>query len=440
VSSRPEAGDRPAAEGAHPALVDAYDAVLFDLDGVLYRGSDDVPGAADAVADVRRRGARVAFVTNNSSRTLEQVAAKLTGHGIDASPDEVVTSAMATADLLASQGGGTAFVIGEAGIREALAGAGLTLAAEDAERADHVVVGVDSQVTYARLRTAVLLIQRGASLIATNADPSYPAPDGLWPGAGALLAAVTTTTGRDPDEIVGKPHPPLFRSALARTGGSRPLVVGDRLDTDIDGAAGVGWDSLMVLTGVSVEADLIGAPNLPTHLAPGLAALGRPPVSVRPAAPEDAIVVETLLDAAGLGADAVSERIPETLVAERSGEVVGTVALELFADEAGDAHHDDGAVPGRIAHLRSLAVAEGERGGRLGTLLVAHAVRLAIGLGAASVHAVTETAASFFERLGFEPTGARDSLPASILETPMVQQACSSSSAAFLWRPADART
>jgi HAD superfamily hydrolase (TIGR01457 family) len=426
VSAQPEAGERRAAARVDRALVDAYDAVLFDLDGVLYRGSDDVPDAADGVAEVRRRKVRVAFVTNNSSRTPEQVAGKLTSHGIEASADEVITSAMATADLLASRGGGTAFVVGEAGIREALTGAGLALVPEDADEADYVVVGVDSQVTYARLRTAGLLVQRGASLIATNADASYPAPNGLWPGAGAMLAAITTTTGREPDEIVGKPHAPLFRSALQRAGGSRPLVVGDRLDTDIDGAAGVGWDSLMVLTGVSHEADLIGAPNLPTYLAPGLAALGRPPASVRPADPDDAPAIESLLDSAGLGTDAVADRIPETLVAERSGAVVGTVALELFDGDGGG----NGV---RIAHVRSLAVAGEERGSRLGTLLVAYAVRRASELGAESVHAVTETAAPFFERLGFESTGARDSLPAPIRATPMVQGACSSSSTAFRW-------
>jgi HAD superfamily hydrolase (TIGR01457 family) len=433
VSTQSEAGERHAATDATPgaALVDDYDAVLFDLDGVLYRGSDDVPGAAEAVADVRGRGVRVAFVTNNSSRTPEQVSAKLTEHGIEALPDEVTTSAMATADVLAGRGGATAFVIGESGIREALRGAGLTIAPDDADRADFVVVGVDSTVTYARLRTAGLLVQRGAALIATNADASYPAPDGLWPGAGALLAVITTTTGRVPEEIVGKPHPALFRSALERAGGTRPLVVGDRLDTDIDGAAGAGWDSLMVLTGVSTDADLIGAPNLPTYLAPDLSALGRPGASIRRAGDGDAGAIEALLTAARLQTDGVGERIPETIVVERDGEVVGTVALELFPE------HGDGGRPA-VAHLRSLAVAESERGARLGTLLVAHAVRLACERGAPAVHAVTETAASFFERLGFEPTGRRDTLPAPILSTPMVEETCSASSTAFRWRPADA--
>jgi HAD superfamily hydrolase (TIGR01457 family) len=413
VSCRPR---EPAA-----GLVNRYDAALFDLDGVLYRGPDTVAGAPEAVAEVRKRGVTVAFVTNNSSRTPEQVAEKLRGHGIEARTEEVVTSAMVTADLLAERSpGATAFVIGEAGIREALRGAGIELVGDGAERADFVVVGVDSGATYDRLRTAGLLVQRGASLVATNADASYPAPDGLWPGAGALLAVITATTGREPDEIVGKPHPPLLRAALERAGGRRPVVVGDRLDTDIDGAAAVGWDSLMVLTGVSTEADLLGAANLPTYLAPDLGVLTRPPVSVRGAAAADAGAIETVLAAAGLQTDGVAERTGETLVAERSGQIVGTVAIELVPEEA-------------MGHLRSLAVAEDARSERIGTLLVARAVRLAGERGADVVHAVTETAASFFERLGFEATGARDSLPEPIRSTPMVREACSTSSAAYRW-------
>jgi HAD superfamily hydrolase (TIGR01450 family) len=406
------------------ALVDSFGAVLFDLDGVLYRGPETVAGAPEAVAEIRRRGIPVAFVTNNSSRTPEQVATKLAGHGIVAGPEEVVTSAMAATDLLGDAAGRIAFVVGEAGIREALRGAGFELAPDDAERADLVVVGVDSEATYARLRTAALLVQRGARLVATNTDPSYPAPDGLWPGAGALLAAITTTLGRGPDDVAGKPHPPLLRSALARSGGHTPLVVGDRLDTDIDGAAAVGWDSLMALTGVSTERDLLGAPNLPGHLGANLEALFRPRSDIHPAGPGDAEAIERLLTDAGLQTDGVAVRLPETFVAVRGSTRVGTVALELFATAGGT-----------IAHLRSLAVAPDARNERLGVLLTAHAVQRAREHGAATVHAVTETAAAFFERMGFEPSGPRDTLPAPILETPMVRDACAESSVAFRWPP-----
>jgi len=423
VSAR--TGDaQPAARAGAPAraerLVDRYDVLLFDLDGVLYRATETVDGAPEAVARARERGLKIAFVTNNASRTPDMVAEKLRGHGIDARTEEVVTSAMAAADLLGRADGRTAFVVGEEGIRTALRGIGFELLDEDAERADIVAVGVDSHATYDTLRTAALLVQRGARLVATNTDASYPAPDGHWPGAGALLAAITTTVGRGPDVVAGKPYAPLLRSALERTGGERPLVVGDRLETDIDGAAGVGWDSLMVLTGISQPPDLPGASHLPTFLGADLGALFRPATAVRSATEDDAGAIELLLGESGLQTDGVADRIPLTLVAERSGAVVGTVALELFEG-------------GSIAHLRSLAVAGDARGERLGVLLAASGVHLAREHGASRVHAVTESAAGFFEALGFASTGARDSLPEPIRETPMVRDACAESSTAFVW-------
>jgi HAD superfamily hydrolase (TIGR01457 family) len=222
----------------------------------------------------------VVFVTNNSARTPEQVAAKLGDMGIPAAADEVVSSAIATADLLASRGGGTAFVIGEEGLLTALAGAGLSVLEGEPERVDYVLVGWDRRVDYAKLCTASLLVQRGARLVATNADVSFPGPDGLWPGAGALLSVITATTGVDA-EVIGKPHAPLYEAASRRAGGGRPLVVGDRLDTDIAGAQSLGWDSLLVLTGVSREDDLVTSPFRPTYVAPGLSALFADPGAVR---------------------------------------------------------------------------------------------------------------------------------------------------------------
>ncbi len=253
-------------------LAGRYDAFLFDLDGVLYRGDEPVVGAAAAVSSLRRRDKRVAFVTNNSSRTPEQVAAKLASVGIDADPGEVETSALATAALLHERRVRSAFVVGEDGIRSALADAGVELVDGRADRVDVVVVGWDRGADYDKLARAALLIERGAALVATNADASYPAPEGRLPGAGALLAAITTTTGAVP-EIVGKPHAPLLRAALARAGGGRPLVVGDRLDTDIAAAAAAGWDSLLVLTGISSRADVKASPVKPTHVADDLSVL-----------------------------------------------------------------------------------------------------------------------------------------------------------------------
>ncbi len=258
-----------------PALADRYDAFLFDLDGVLYRGEEPVRAAPEAVARLRSMGRRIAFVTNNSSRTPGAVARLLRRIGIEADVGEVQTSALATADLLVARGIRDAFVVGEEGVVEALQDRGISVLEGDPDRAEVVVVGLDREATYAKLRTASLLVERGATLVATNADASFPAPDGRWPGAGALLAAIETTTGVHA-EVVGKPQAPLLRAALERAGGGRPLLVGDRLDTDIAGAVALGWDSLLVLTGVTVRADLDGAPVAATYVGDDLSVLFAP--------------------------------------------------------------------------------------------------------------------------------------------------------------------
>ncbi len=256
-------------------LAARYDALLFDLDGVLYRGDEPVPHAAKTLAALRDTGIRMVFLTNNSSRTPEQVAGKLGGLGMAASPSEVETSALATADLLAARGGGTAFVVGQEGIHRALEHAGILVLDGEPERVDYVVVGVDVEATYAKLRTACVLVERGAHLVATNPDLSFPVPGALWPGAGALLAVVTETTGASA-EVVGKPFAPLFEAARRRAAATAPLVIGDRLDTDIAGASALGWDSLLVLTGVSTRAELADSPVRPTFVAADLRALLAP--------------------------------------------------------------------------------------------------------------------------------------------------------------------
>ncbi len=264
-------------------LADRYDVFLFDLDGVLYRGSEAVPHAAEALARLRERGSALAFVTNNSTQTAEAVAEKLREVGVEASPGEVQTSADATAELLAARGGRTAFVVGEEGIRRALTDRGISVLDGQPDSADWVVIGLDRKADYAKLRTASILVKGGSSLIATNADASFPAGDGsTWPGAGALVAAVETTTGVRA-EVVGKPYAPVLEAALARAGGRAPLVVGDRLDTDVAGAAGLGWDSLLVLTGISTRAEAEAADPMPTYLGADLRALFDPRIT--PAGP-----------------------------------------------------------------------------------------------------------------------------------------------------------
>jgi HAD superfamily hydrolase (TIGR01457 family) len=254
------------------ALADAYGCLLLDLDGVLYRGDEPVPGAPQTMAAIRERGMPLVFITNNSARTPEQVAAKLEAMGIAASPSEVMTSGLATAELLAGRGGGSAFVVGQDGLRSALEDAGMQIVDGEPDRTDYVVVGLDESADYTKLKRASLLVERGAALVASNPDRAFPSNDGMWPGAGALLAVITTTTGASA-EIVGKPYAPLFEMARRRAGDGFPLVVGDLLDTDIAGAAGLGWDSLLVLSGASTRADLDGSQVRPTFIAQDVSAL-----------------------------------------------------------------------------------------------------------------------------------------------------------------------
>ena len=254
-------------------LADPYDVVLLDLDGVLYRWPDPIPGAADAVAALREAGKRLAFVTNNSSRTPAQVAERLGSVGVTASSGEVVTSALVTATILSERGVRSAFVVGEEGLVEALAAAGIEAVHELDDEPDVVVVGFDRGADYSKLKDASVLVERGIPLVASNADPSFPAPGGeSWPGAGALLAAIETTTGAR-GEVFGKPEPPLFERALASAGGGRPIVVGDRLDTDIAGAVRLGWDSALVLTGATQRDEVAGAPWRPTIVLDDLSGL-----------------------------------------------------------------------------------------------------------------------------------------------------------------------
>jgi glycerol-1-phosphatase len=256
------------------SIADRYDCFLLDLDGVLVRGSQAVTGAPESVRELRRRRKRPVFMTNNSSKTPAQVAAALAAVGVEASDDEVVTSADATAEVLAGGERGRAFVVGERGIREALADVGFELVDGEPDQADVVVVGWDRTADYAKLRRASLLVERGARLVATNPDRSYPAEDGQWPGAGALLSVITVTTGATA-EVIGKPNAPVFRAAHERAGGGRPLVVGDRLDTDVAGAASLGWDSLLVLSGISSRADVDASNVRPTYVAEDISSLVR---------------------------------------------------------------------------------------------------------------------------------------------------------------------
>lgn len=253
-------------------IADGYDAFLLDLDGVLYRGDQPIAHAAASVEALRGLGKRVAFVTNNSSRTPEAVVAHLASVGVVADVAEVETSGLTTASALAGRGVTTALVVGEDGLRTALRAAGISEVGPD-QVPDAVVVGWDRTITYETLRAASIAVQRGAALVASNADASYPAPDGLtWPGAGAIVAALEAATER-PAEVFGKPNAPILQAALARAGGGRALVIGDRVGTDIEGARRLRWDSMLVLTGISSRQDLKAAGIAATYVVEDLAAI-----------------------------------------------------------------------------------------------------------------------------------------------------------------------
>jgi glycerol 3-phosphatase-2 len=263
---------------AHP-LSEAYDVALLDLDGVVYLGGAAIPGAAEALSQARAGGMRLAFVTNNASRSPSAIAAQLTGLGVPAVPDDIVTSAQAAARLIAERlpPGAAVLVAGGIGLRLALRERGLRPVSTAAERPAAVVQGYSPDISYSLLAEAAAAVRNGAWYVASNADSTLPSARGPQPGNGALVQVVVTATGQQP-VVAGKPEPPLHAEAIARTGAKHPLVVGDRLDTDIEGGVRGGADSLLVLTGVTRPAGaVLAAPHeRPTYLAADLAGLLEP--------------------------------------------------------------------------------------------------------------------------------------------------------------------
>jgi glycerol-1-phosphatase len=262
--------------GCREPLDTAYDVALLDLDGTVYLSGAAIPGAAQALRKAGEAGMRLAYVTNNASRTPAAIAALLTSFGIAATPGDVVTSAQAAARLLAERlpAGARVLVIGGSGLRMAVRERGLIPVSTAAARPQAVVQGYAPDVGYSILAEGGLAVAAGALFIATNADLTLPSRRGNQPGNGSLIEVIATATGVRP-LVAGKPEPPLHRESVLRTGTKRPLVVGDRLDTDIEGAHRVGADSLLVLTGVTSPADAVLAPpsQRPTYLAADLAGL-----------------------------------------------------------------------------------------------------------------------------------------------------------------------
>jgi 4-nitrophenyl phosphatase len=231
-----------------------YPLYIFDLDGTLYRGAEALPGASETLKALRRDGALVRFLTNNSSQTPEAQAAKLQAMGIPADAEHILTAGVGAANYLRDLGLLTVFVVGEPGLIEVLERAGIRMVHEK-EASDAVVVGICRTFHYAMLHEAMYRIHYGARFIATNTDATYPIEGGrLIPGAGSIVAAVRTCAGIDP-LVIGKPNTLLVEMILKETGcaPSDALVVGDRYETDIVSGLSAGCDTLLVLTGVTHE-------------------------------------------------------------------------------------------------------------------------------------------------------------------------------------------
>lgn len=257
-------------------LASVYDVALLDLDGVVYIGGDPVPGAAEAIAQARDQGQQIAFITNNASRTPEQAAEKIRQVGVAARAEDVVTSAQAAARVLVSQHGSGARVatLGADGLRDALTAAELIPVAVDDQDAVALVTGYGPEVAWREVMRAGVRIRDGLPWVASNTDNTIPTPFGLAPGHGVLVDMLRRFSRREPT-VAGKPERPLFDETLERTGARHPLMVGDRLDTDIEGASAAGIDSLLVMTGVTDLRELIAAPARmrPTYLAADLEGL-----------------------------------------------------------------------------------------------------------------------------------------------------------------------
>jgi HAD superfamily hydrolase (TIGR01450 family) len=252
-----------------------YNHVLLDLDGCLWVGDAACEGAVEAVTALREAGASVLFLTNDVRHAPEDFVRKLWRLGFQASLAEVVTVGAALQYQLAARERGSAFVVGSQALVDHVAEAGLRILNRTpfATRADVVVVGAHDDFFYDELRTATQAVIRGAELIAATRDPTFPMPDGPWPGTGAILAAIESAAGRTADLVVGKPEPAMYEAARDRLGPGRMLAVGDLLDVDVAGARRAGLDSALVLTGGTTREQADAADPKPTHVADSLAAL-----------------------------------------------------------------------------------------------------------------------------------------------------------------------
>lgn len=255
--------------------------LISDMDGVLWRGETAVPGLSAFFAALAAHGIEWVLATNNASKTPAQYVAKLAKFGVTARPEQIMTSALATAAYLAhtyDPATTKVYMVGGDGLREALAARGFTLLARDERQAtaDVVTVGLTAEVTYADMATATIHIRRGAHFIGCNPDATFPSEWGLLPGNGSLLALLQTASGVQPT-IIGKPGPIIFQECLRWLGPTadttNTAMLGDRLNTDIAGAQAIGLPTILVLSGVSTAAELATTAVPPTFVFPSIAEL-----------------------------------------------------------------------------------------------------------------------------------------------------------------------
>lgn len=247
---------------------------LTDMDGVLVHENRAIPGAADLLAQWRSEGTPFLVLTNNPIFTRRDLSARLRQSGIDVPEDHIWTSALATADFLRSQlPGGTAYVIGEAGLTTALHEAGFIMTET---QPDYVVVGETRQYSFEAITKAIRFINQGARFIVTNPDSTGPTPEGVVPATGAFAALITKATGREP-YVVGKPNPMMFRTAMNRIGAhsENTAMIGDRMDTDIVAGIEAGLHTILVMTGISDQAEIEKYPFRPDEVIDSVADLVR---------------------------------------------------------------------------------------------------------------------------------------------------------------------
>jgi 4-nitrophenyl phosphatase len=253
------------------------DGLVCDMDGVLYRGSETIPGAPEAIARLRDNGVRILFCTNNSNLTVAQYCEKLADMGIVANPSDILTSAVVTCEVLRERGfaGKRALVVGGRGLEDAASDAELqTWTDPGSEQVDVVLIGWDPHFDYRKMTRAATAVRNGAHFIASNADATFPAPEGPLPGAGALVASIEVASGRRA-EVLGKPHKPMTDAIVRRLGSEGRLgAVGDRPDTDLAVAFQMGWMAILVLSGVTSAAQAAALQRAPDLVVDSIAELG----------------------------------------------------------------------------------------------------------------------------------------------------------------------